>query len=79
MYNPLLHAARQALDMDGPSLDPPAGVEPNFINPVNRNHMAVCVDFVSLALVIIFVTLRFYSRLVKERKIDDMDGKNMVR
>ena len=77
MYNVFLHFARQALNMDGPSLMPPVGVEPNFNNPPNKNEMAAWVDFVSLALVAVFVTLRFCSRLVQERKIDDVDGKNL--
>ena len=67
------------LDMDGPSLTPPVGVEPNFDNPRNKNNMASWVDFVSLALAVLFVALRFYSRLVKERKIDDVDSKNSNR
>lgn len=70
----LQQITRRGYEPDGPGLAPPAGVESNFVDPSNKNHMVSCVDFICLGLVVVFVTLRFYARLFQDRKVNEVDG-----
>lgn len=75
MRNLLPLVARLSYNPEDPGLPPPDGVESNFDNPSNRNYMVAWIDFVCLALVVVFVTLRFYSRLIQQRKMNEVDSK----
>lgn len=52
---------------------PPPGVIPNLINPASRAYQLYTVSAVFLALMIVFVAIRLYAKLVlqKTRTWDD--------
>lgn len=52
-----------------PGLEPPLGVQPNFINPEGRGYVILVVGSVLLTLMIIFYTVRMYTKLFLIRKL----------
>lgn len=56
-----------------PLAPPPPGVIPNLINPASRVNQIYAVSSAFLALMVIFVAIRFYAKLVlqKTRTWDD--------
>ncbi len=52
-----------------PSLEPPSGVQPNFVNPEDRGDVLLVVGSVLLALMIIFYSVRMYTKLFLIRKL----------
>ncbi|KAI0430581.1 hypothetical protein F5Y09DRAFT_307305 [Xylaria sp. FL1042] len=74
MYNSITFlAARQALDLNGPVIPPPPGIESNFDNPPNRNTLGKAVDLTSLALATIFFLLRVFTRIKLRSRINLVD------
>jgi hypothetical protein len=57
-----LTPAQQEAVLDGPSLEPPLGVDPNFDDPPNLNHIVYPVLILSLVLTTIFLLLRACGR-----------------
>lgn len=51
-----------------PSVAPPAGVTPNFIDPVTNASVAKIVISILLPVTLIFVTLRTYCNFRLDRK-----------
>lgn len=45
-----------------PAGKPPAGVEPNFVDPNSLANAIITVNAVFLALMLIFITLRIYTK-----------------
>ena len=56
-----------------PSIAPPLGVVPNFINPEDISYRVFAVAGVCLPLLLIFVGLRIYAkvRILGSRTLDD--------
>jgi hypothetical protein len=50
-----------------PALAPPAGVIPNFVNPYSRGPLFVALSAVAIAFMYLFVTARFYGKLLIHR------------
>lgn len=59
-----------------PLLPPPPGVTPNFVNPESRCSVLIIVSTICLALLLLFVTLRLYSRIWIARAFGLDDGKD---
>ena len=57
-----------------PALTPPPGVIPNFAHPMDRGPVLTIVNGILLALMMIFIALRVYTKLAIVRKIswDDL-------
>jgi hypothetical protein len=47
-----------------PALAPPAGVMPNFVDPYSRGPLFVALSAVAIAFMYLFITARFYSKLL---------------
>lgn len=47
-----------------PAGKPPAGVKPNFVDPKSLANAIITVNAVFLALMLIFLTLRIYTKAV---------------
>ncbi|KAI1459635.1 hypothetical protein F4805DRAFT_48677 [Annulohypoxylon moriforme] len=60
----------------GPALAPPAGVQSNFVNPPNRNVLAVAVISACASLTTIFFLCRIYTRVfyIKKARLEDFIG-----
>lgn len=67
MSGPSSLLARQALDLDGPSIPVPAGQTSELDNPPNGNHIAI--PFISVAVVVsaILFLLRFYAKFLTKK------------
>ena len=61
--------------LNGPALQPPEGVEPNFVNPPNGSTKALGALFTCLVLGTIFLAIRFYVRIfvVKKTHLGDCE------
>ncbi|KAI1337738.1 hypothetical protein F5Y15DRAFT_142677 [Xylariaceae sp. FL0016] len=71
-----LSPAEQQIILDSPSIAPPPGVVPDFVNPPNGNACAHAIIAVCLFLTICSATLRAYSRLRRLKRVwaDDYIG-----
>jgi hypothetical protein len=56
-----------------PAAIPPAGVEPNLVNPETKGPIVITVGTPLLAIMLLFVGVRFYNKAIVRRKltIDD--------
>ncbi|KAK6950401.1 hypothetical protein Daesc_008729 [Daldinia eschscholtzii] len=61
--------AKRDKDLDGPAAEAPAGVHPNLANPNNQNAMAMSIITLCMALSIILVLSRAYTRIFCIRKV----------
>lgn len=52
---------------------PPPGVVPNFVNPHKNSPTLIAVGSVSLALMVCFVAVRIYTKVVIVRKFSPDD------
>ncbi len=70
MWMPLLKAGLEARDgvIEG-ALAPPAGVTPNFENPVTRRHRVVVASIICPIISGAFFTLRMYTRVHITRRL----------
>lgn len=70
---PNLSTAVQQQILDGPAMEPPEGVTPDFSKPESRRVVAIAVSAVCLTLVVISSAIRLYSRLVivKKMRLED--------
>lgn len=51
-----------------PALIPPPGVQPNFVNPFSRGPDVVIASSICLALMLVMVIVRFFTKLyIKHR------------
>lgn len=57
-----------------PAVPPPPGVVPNFTDPPSQAHIPQIVVYVTLPLMVFFLSLRLYTRL-KNSKLGVDDGK----
>ncbi|RWA14416.1 hypothetical protein EKO27_g687 [Xylaria grammica] len=59
--------------MNGPALDPPPGVVPNFDHPPNENYWGIAADVICSFVVLVVVVLRACAKIfcIKERHIED--------
>ncbi|KAH8689592.1 hypothetical protein BGW36DRAFT_412363 [Talaromyces proteolyticus] len=57
------------MDLNGPALQPPEGVTPNFDNPPNNNRLAYIVLTLCAVVATICLLLRLYARVILLRKI----------
>ena len=57
-----------------PALDPPPGVVSDFIHPENKGQVLVAVNGVLSALMLIFIVVRAYTKVVLTKKLswDDL-------
>ena len=57
-----------------PALTPPQGTAPNFTHPRNRGPVLVIVNGILLGLMMVFLTIRVYTKLAIIRKVswDDL-------
>ena len=57
-----------------PGLTPPPGFTPDFTHPRNREPVLIIVNGILLALMMIFIAIRFYTKLAVIRKVswDDL-------
>jgi hypothetical protein len=62
-----------------PSLQPPPGVQPNFINPESIAHQTRDATYVALPLMLSFLTLRVYTRLRITHSFGADDCKSSLR
>ncbi|KAI1260715.1 hypothetical protein F5Y18DRAFT_441563 [Xylariaceae sp. FL1019] len=69
----LLPLEQQTAILNGPALDAPHGIDPDFENPPNQNTLAVTATTVSLALITTLVLLRTYAKLVIAGKLQLQD------
>ncbi|KAF2228554.1 hypothetical protein EV356DRAFT_495337 [Viridothelium virens] len=53
--------------LNGPALEPPAGVIPNFAHPPNQDALYRAIIVICLSLSVIFVSLRMYHKLLTKR------------
>ena len=58
-----------------PTLQPPAGVEPNFVNPEDRGYILNCVATVLFCLMVCLFGNRVYTKLFIVRKANWDDCK----
>jgi hypothetical protein len=61
--------------LEGPALDPPRGVEPNFQHPENQNGPALFVCIFGLVVSTVVLLARFCVRIFYLRKGHVVDGK----
>ncbi|ROW12542.1 hypothetical protein VMCG_00505 [Cytospora schulzeri] len=74
-HAPSLIIPREALNLSGPSLQPPAGVQPQLDNPPNRNDVAVPVIVTCIVVSSVLILVRIYSKLIsKEFHLRDSTG-----
>lgn len=66
-FNALSPAEQEAL-LNGPALQPPAGVVPVFDNPPNRKNMAHVVYGVCIGIGSLFVLLRVFGTWFCQKK-----------
>ncbi|KAI1410921.1 hypothetical protein F5Y13DRAFT_191751 [Hypoxylon sp. FL1857] len=66
-WNSLTPAEQEAY-LDGPSIPPPTGVQPDFDNPPNRNGLVIGVTTTCLLLATTFFFIRVYSRIFIEKR-----------
>lgn len=59
--------------LDGPALQPPSGIIPNFDNPPNRNIYAHVALALGVSLASLFALLRAYARLFYLKKVHIAD------
>ena len=62
-----------------PALQPPAGVQPNFVNPENRGYIQTTVASVLFGLMVCLFANRIYTKLVVVRKLSWDDCKSALR
>ncbi|KAF2726556.1 hypothetical protein EJ04DRAFT_582595 [Polyplosphaeria fusca] len=72
----LLHLppAQQEVYFEGPALQPPPGVRPNFTDPPNQNAMGLGVLILCTSIVVLLVTIQLYTRIFYRRKFAIVDG-----
>lgn len=68
--------AEQEKLLNGPALEPPAGVFPVFNDPPNQSHMARIVFSICIALTSILVILRIYAVWFVTKKVHLADCKS---
>lgn len=61
-----------------PSMAPPSGVEPNFINPVTLADATIAVSATTSVLAVVFLSMRLYSTLGITRSASYDDGASIV-
>lgn len=61
-----------------PSVPPPFGVDPNFINPLTLADAIVAVSATTSVLAILFLSMRLYSTLVITRSASYDDGASIL-
>jgi hypothetical protein len=61
-----------------PLFPPPPGVVSNFVNPENRGGILIAVSAVCLALLLIFVPLRLYTRIRITQSFGLDDGEHAL-
>lgn len=57
------------MDLEGPAMVPPDGVEPNFENPENQNALAWGVLTTCVVVATVSLLLRAYGRVYLMRKV----------
>jgi hypothetical protein len=65
----------QQIILDGPALEPPKGVIPEFDNPSNKNDVAFAIITTSLVLSSAVMLTRVYSMAFVARKVHIEDGR----
>ncbi|KAI0886537.1 uncharacterized protein GGS22DRAFT_158110 [Annulohypoxylon maeteangense] len=62
-------------NLDGPAIQPPTGITPNFDNPPNKNNLVRVVLILFIVITSVSVLIRMYSRIMlKKVKITDILG-----
>lgn len=61
-----------------PSMPPPPGVTSNFVNPENNSSILIIVCTICLVFLLLFVSLRMYTRLWISRSFGLDDGTHPV-
>lgn len=72
----IAHAPPEVLQhlANTPSIPPPVGVTPNFVDPVNTGNIQIIVSAVMFAFTILFFLNRVYVKVFLIRKITWDDG-----
>lgn len=62
-------------DLDAtPALEPPEGVESNFVDPPSTHNAQIIIGSICLGICVIAVTLRTFARTMILKKFDVNDG-----
>lgn len=61
--------------LDGPAIENPEGIEPQFDNPPNENRVAIGVAITRVLLASAFVLICIFSRILYKR-VNLADGRN---
>lgn len=64
--------------LNGPALNPPPGVDPNFSNPENHNAAGLLAIVICLVFVSILVPIRAYSKAFRSRGVYFEDSKTLL-
>lgn len=62
-----------------PALQPPPGIQPNFVNPEAIATQTRAATYVALPLMLLFLTLRMYTRLRVTRVVGADDCKYLTK
>lgn len=71
----LLPPEQQEAILNGPALEPPQNVIPNFIDPPNGNGLFIAILTVGLALSTLSTALRVYTKIFVTRSLQIEDSK----
>jgi hypothetical protein len=78
MLSTLPSEERDAILFKTAAMPHPAGLSPNFENPVTRAYLPIAVTTVCLLTAVVCALLRAYSRIFCQRKIAIEDGLGLV-
>lgn len=77
---PNLPPAVQQAILDGPSMVPPDGVVPNFVDPPNKNAGALVLGIICVLVLSTMVLCRIYARslVIKKIHLEDCRPSNFL-
>jgi hypothetical protein len=64
-----LPAIWQKAILDGPALQPPPGVQPNFIDPENRNNLGYALIIMCAVVSTAMTGIRLYAKLTSLKRL----------
>jgi hypothetical protein len=64
-----LPAVWQKAILNGPALQPPPGVQPNFINPENQNSLGLALIVMCAVVSTVMTGTRLYAKLIGQKRL----------